>query len=193
MISVETKSFLAFHKAQVSRAGSHEATCSLILEDPGSRDNFIIHAFAEELEVPSEPVAASIKMPGEGHKAYQARKYQFQIKDMTKRNHTFNAIGMDKIASIDKAPQAQKLSHWFPGVSTIARQAFTMPYGAVKVLLGMPTRSVHSKDGREAGSLRLNNSVFHPEWVFTGCALTSHPGKEDTSNEATDAEASRSS
>ena len=90
---------------QVSRAGSHEATISFILEDPGSRDNVIIHAFT-----------------------YQAGSYKFQIKDMTKGKHIFNAIGVDKIASIDKASQAQKLAQWFLGVSTIARQAFGRPY-----------------------------------------------------------------
>ena len=69
----------------------NKATSSLILEDPGAWDNFIVLAFTEELELLSEPVTAGIKMPGEGHKAYQARIYLFQIEDMTKEKHTFNA------------------------------------------------------------------------------------------------------
>ena len=112
---------------------------------------------------------------------------------MSKKKHTFNAIYMDKIANINKAPQARKLAHWFLGVSTIARQAFARPYGAVKVLLGMPSRSVHCNDGRQAGNLRLNKSVIHPGWVLTGCLPTLHPGKKDISSEAPPAEASSSS
>ena len=73
VMSVKTKSFLSLYKAQVSKAGSHEATSRLILEDPASRDEFIIHALAKELKQPTRPVAASIKMPIKSHKAYQAR------------------------------------------------------------------------------------------------------------------------
>ena len=138
-------------------------------------------------------MTGSIKIHREFHKAYQSRRYKFQMKDLTKQNHTFKAIGLGKIASIDKALQARKLAHWFPGVSTIARQAFASPYGVGKVLLGMTSWSVYCKDRRQVGNIRLNKSVFHPGWVLTGCAPTSQPGKEDTSSKAPAAEASSSS
>ena len=48
-----------------------------------------------------------------------------------------------------------------PRVSSTAEQAFERPYGAVKVLLGMPFWSVHCEDGRLAGDLRLNKGIFH--------------------------------
>ena len=51
MITTVTETFLALYRAQVSRGNSHKSTRSLILEDPGSRDNFILHAFSEELKI----------------------------------------------------------------------------------------------------------------------------------------------
>ena len=63
MQKLETESFLALYKAQVSRADSHETTSSFMIEDPGFRENFIVHALAEKLELPSKHVTASIKMP----------------------------------------------------------------------------------------------------------------------------------
>ena len=57
---------------------------------------------------------------------------------------------MDKIAEIDSAPQVEGLAQLFPEAGTLATQAFTRPYGTVKVLLGMPSWSVHCKDGRQA-------------------------------------------
>ena len=127
MTSTVQKELFALYRAHVISTNRLEATSSFILGNPGARDNFIIPAFAEELELPSEPVTADIKMLEEGHKTYQARIYQFQIEDMTKEMRAFNSIGVDRIVSIDKAPQARKLAHWFPGMSTMARQAFDSP------------------------------------------------------------------
>ena len=41
-------------------------------------------------------------------------------------------------------------------------------YGTVRLLLGMASRSLHSRYGCKVGDLRLNKTVFHPGWVLTG-------------------------
>ena len=96
MINILMESFLALYKLQVISESNIGATNGLILEDPGLRDNFIIHAFAEDLKLPSEPITTSIKV-------CQSRRYQFQMEDMTGRKHTFNAIGVENIADNERS------------------------------------------------------------------------------------------
>ena len=123
MTSRVKKSFLPYTERMLSAQIDLKppAVSSSGILEPGTVSSF------QELELPSEAVTADIKMLEEGHKAYQARIYQFQIEDMTKEMRAFNSIGVDRIVSIDKAPQARKLAHWFPGMSTMARQAFDSP------------------------------------------------------------------
>ena len=137
MIEAVSESLLALYTTQVS-------------------NNFIVHAFAMELKLQSNPTAVRIKVPGVRYRAYQTRGYQFKLKDMTGKSHVFDAIGMD----------------------------ITRPYGTLEVLLGMSSRSVHCKDGREVGELRLNKSIFYPGCVLTGCAPAVQDGKEEINKKA---------
>ena len=112
MINMLTESFLALYKVQVSSENNIRGTNGQILEDSGSTDNLIVHAFEEVLKLPSEPITASIKVPGEGYKACQLPRFQFQMEYMTEKS-THNTIGVD---NINKTPQAQVLAQWFPGL-----------------------------------------------------------------------------
>ena len=62
---------------------------ALILEDPGSTDNFIIHELTEELQLPSRPMASESKNK-------KTRIYQFVLKDMQGRKYKVSAIGINK-------------------------------------------------------------------------------------------------
>ena len=55
-------------------------------------------------------------------------------------------------------------------------RAFDRPHGTVQLLLRMELHSLHSKDGREVGDLRLNRTLFHPGWVLTGRAIAQSEG-----------------
>ena len=33
---------------------------------------------------------------------------------MAEKKHTFNTIGVENIADVEKAPQARRLAQWFP-------------------------------------------------------------------------------
>ena len=43
----------------------------------------------------------------------------------------------------------------------------------MKVLLGMPSRFVRCGDGRQAGTLGISKSVFHPGWVSRALSVGS--------------------
>ena len=55
--------YLALYTVRVCNTSSLEAIVGLILEDPGSRVQFIIHVFAKELKLSSELVTTGIKIP----------------------------------------------------------------------------------------------------------------------------------
>ena len=52
-----------------------------------------------------------------------------------------------------------------------AKQKFTRLLDFIDVLLRMASKSLHCKDGREAGELRLNKNIFSPGWVQTDTTL----------------------
>ena len=62
----------------------------------------------------------------------------------------------------------------------------------MKVVLGVPSRSVHCEDVRQARDITLNKSVFHPGWVLTGCAPAAHTGKEGYNKKTTAIESQNS-
>ena len=63
----EREMLFALYKVQVILAKSGVGQDAPILEDPGSTDKFMVHALAEELQLPSKPVAAKIMVPGDQH------------------------------------------------------------------------------------------------------------------------------
>ena len=71
---------------------------------------------------------------------------------------------------VKRAPEVEQLVKLFPGAGQWQVRAFSRPHGTVHRLLGMASRFLHSRDGREAGHLRLNKTGFYPGWVLTGKA-----------------------
>ena len=79
---------------------------------------------------------------------------------MAEKKHTFNTIGVDSIADIDKAPEAQRLAHWFPKISSTSEQAFVRPHVALKVQLGLPGRCTARTESKQgiSGSSKLSST-----------------------------------
>ena len=87
---------------------------------------------------------------------------------MRGNRYLIQAVGMDKINQVEKAPKARSLVKMFPGAGQDQARAFNRPYGTVHLPLGMASCSLKSRDGRKAGDLRLNRLVFHLGCVLTG-------------------------
>ena len=82
--------------------------------------------------------------------------------------HNIQAIGLESLTEGEHAPEVAKLRRFFPEACKEATKAFSRPHGKIDIKLGMSSRSLHCKNGSEAGNLRLNKSVFIPEWVWIG-------------------------
>ena len=74
---------------------------------------------------------------------------------------------MESITNVEHAPDIKGLRGLFPEIEKEMIKAFNRPHGNVDMLLGMASRSLHYKNGHRTGELRLNKSVFAPEWVMT--------------------------
>ena len=77
------------------------------------------------------------------------------------------AKGVNNITIVEPAPEVEQLVKLFPGAEQEQVHTFRRLYGTVQLLLGMESHFRHIRDGRKAGNLRLNMTVFYPVWVLT--------------------------
>ena len=84
--------------------------------------------------------------------------------------------GEESIKEVEQAPKVKELIKLFLGAGQKQPRTFDRPHGTLQLLLGIESRSLHSKDGCEAGDLRLNRTLFHPGWVLIERALTQSKG-----------------
>ena len=82
--------------------------------------------------------------------------------------HNIQAIGLESLTEGEHAPEVAKLKRFFSEACEEATKTFSRRHGTIDILLGMSSRSLHCKNVSEAGDLRLNKSVFIPEWVWIG-------------------------
>ena len=148
----------------------------LILVDPGSNHNLITHNLVVWLKLPSQTTSLSLKVLDHRRKEQRLHTYVLVITDRHRARHTVQAIGMDNITEVEHSPKVKEWIKLLPGVGQKQMRAFDRPHGTVQLLLRMELHSLHSKDGREVGDLRLNRTLFHPGWVLTGRAITQSEG-----------------
>ena len=75
-------------------------------------------------------------------------------------SHNMKAVGLEHITEVKHAPLVKLLRGMFPGYKEDVAGAFYRPHGKVDVVAGMASRSLHCRDGYEAGDLRMTKSVF---------------------------------
>ena len=151
---------MAIDKVQVSAKRGKKTKKILALEDPVFTPNLITHKLAHHLNMTSEQVAIKVMAPKEQHGPGHARVYSFSLTDSKGANHEVSAIGVDTITSMAEADRVKDLVMLFQEATRQAKQAFVRPHGTLNVLLGMASRSLHCKDGLEAGQLRMNRTLF---------------------------------
>ena len=155
----------------LSPCGAHEST-ALMLEDPGSTDNFVTHALARRLQLPSTPTSLFIRVLDQQYRERPTMVYFMNVVDMQGTTHRIEAIGMDSLTDVAPAPEVSTLATLFPSAPPAATAAFRRPHGVVQLLLGMRDRRLHCTDGLEYGDLRLCRTRFTPGWVLTGFSST---------------------
>ena len=134
-----------------------------MLEDPGATNNFMTHKLAKKLWLPSKPLSLSIRVLEDRHRHKQTRVSMISQTYMQGRRHHIQAICMNSLTAVSRSPAVPELYKHFPETDQEPSKAFNRPHGKVQVMLGMPSRLLHCKDGQEAG-------IFFPAWVLTGCS-----------------------
>ena len=152
----------------MSSQGEQVTHLALVLEDPGLTHNLITKEFADALILQGQAILLSLKVLGHRHKDRKSQFYVLSITDMYGKRHLIEALGVNSITEVERAPKVRDLVRIFLGAGKEQARLFKRTYGAVHLLLGMASRSLHSRDGRKAGNLRLNRTVFNPGWVLTG-------------------------
>ena len=69
---------------------------------------------------------------------------------------------MDTITEVERAPKFRYLIRMFLTAGQEQARAFNRPYGTVHLLIGRALHTLHSRDGCEAGDLRLNRRIVYP-------------------------------
>ena len=129
--------------------------------------------------LPGQAVSLSLKVLGHRNEARRLQVYNLNITDTFDNRHLIQMVSVDEIRQIRKAQKVWSLVALFPGAGQIQDNAFNRPHGTVHLLLGMASRSLHSRVGCKAGELRLNKPVFRPGCVLTG--KISSPGSSGSS------------
>ena len=86
----------------------------IVLDDPGSTNNFITHKFAEKFRLLSEAVFHSIKVIEDRHSHKRTRVYKLSLTDMQGRKHNMQALCMDSITDMLQASEVQELIKNYP-------------------------------------------------------------------------------
>ena len=162
---------IAIYAAMMSTPGEQVACSALVLEDPGWTRNLITNELTETLMLPGQVILLLLKVLGHRHEERRLQDYVLSITDMYGKKHLIQAVGVNKITEVERAPKIRDLVRMFPGAGKEQARVFNRPYGTVHLLLGMASRSQYSRDGRKAGNLKLNRTVFYPGWVLTGKIL----------------------
>ena len=133
------------------------------MENPGATHNFVIHAFAKGLSLPSRLLALSIKVLGNKMINQDTMEYSLILKDMHGIRHSATAVALGSISKVKRAPNNNLLMHTILNSSKHIQRAFNTTHSSVDIMLGIESRSLHCRDRYKVGNIRLNRSVFAEE------------------------------
>ena len=101
------------------------------MEDPGSTQDFVTHDLAEKLHLPGH-----YQSGGRTRRGHTNESLQDVSIGHAKQKLQVEAICMDSLLAIYKAPETEHLASRFPGVDHHGRAAFRRPHGEVQLILG---------------------------------------------------------
>ena len=164
------RSLLPIYMIPASSPAGSGSSSKLVMEDPGSTCNFIMHKLVSRLQLTCEATVVSVKVVGDQKRIMHTNVYKMCLVDMQGEKHKVEAVDMDSQLTIAPAPEAKELAAQFISADKNRKEAFNRPLKKEHLMLGMTLQSLHCTDGMEAGGLRQSRSMFYLGWVLTGCA-----------------------
>ena len=104
-----SKGIFAVYTIPASSPAGSSISSELVMEDPGSLDNFIAHHLTRKLQLPSKAMVTSVKIVGKRRTIKRTSIYKVCLTDMQGRRHQIEAIGLDSLLAIAPASEVREL------------------------------------------------------------------------------------
>ena len=136
-----------------------------VMIDNGSDTNYIRHDFAASLGLVGEAHQCRIKVVDTDYRTVDTARYTVRLVDTDGEVHEVAALGL---ASITTLPPDPDLSPLLPLLGDVPEAVLQRPQGRVDMLVGLRNSSLHGKDVREWGNLRLLKARLGCGWAIRG-------------------------
>ena len=112
-----------------------------------------------------EPHQCRIKVVDMDYRTVDTAKYQMRLLDTDGKTHVVTALGLASITTLPPDPDLSPLLSLLDGVPAAVLER---PQGQVDVLIGLKNSSLHGKDVRDWGNLRLLKGSLGCGWAIRG-------------------------
>ena len=134
--------------------------------DNGSNIHLIRKEFAEKLGLEGKPCTQLVQTSNREPEQWNTKAYWVSIVDRKGRKHLVFAYEVDQITAPLERVNIKPALEAFPGVR---EEEILRPTGHVDLLIGIQSASIHPKQVKEAGNLRLLETIFGTGKLIDGC------------------------